>query len=89
MGSYGLVLQQLIEDGHLRVADSMVDVNNMPTQVSALNFRIIINTIIIRRIDQKRFTRQIQNNLLTTDTKYKMELTLFLLRGIKRDRSNS
>ncbi|XP_054723978.1 otoferlin-like [Uloborus diversus] len=36
IGSYGLVLQKLIEDGHLRVADSLVDVNNMPTEIVLL-----------------------------------------------------
>ncbi|XP_035204795.1 otoferlin-like [Stegodyphus dumicola] len=36
VGSYGLVLQKLIEDGHLRVADSLVDINNMPTEIVLL-----------------------------------------------------
>lgn len=47
VGSYGLVLQQLIEDGYLRVTDSMVDVNNMPTEASALKFQIIIIIIVL------------------------------------------
>ncbi|GFW83822.1 uncharacterized protein TNCV_669351 [Trichonephila clavipes] len=36
VGTYGLVLQKLIEDGHLRVSDSLVDVNNMPTEIVLL-----------------------------------------------------
>ncbi|KAG8190919.1 hypothetical protein JTE90_014400 [Oedothorax gibbosus] len=36
VGSYGLVLQKLIEDGQLRVSDSLVDVNNMPTEIILL-----------------------------------------------------
>lgn len=30
LGVYGLVLQQLVEDGHLAICDSIVDENNMP-----------------------------------------------------------
>ncbi|CAM1319906.1 FER1L6 (predicted) [Pycnogonum litorale] len=30
IGIYGLVLQQLIEDGFLKVCDSLLDINNMP-----------------------------------------------------------
>jgi uncharacterized protein YaeQ len=34
LGTYGLVLQKVVQDGHLMVADTMVDLNNKPLPVS-------------------------------------------------------
>ncbi|EEC19061.1 conserved hypothetical protein [Ixodes scapularis] len=40
LGVYGLVLQQLVEDGHLAICDSIVDENNMPVAGALLRFEV-------------------------------------------------
>jgi len=34
LGTYGLVLQKVVQDGHLMVADTLLDLNNKPLPVS-------------------------------------------------------
>jgi hypothetical protein len=34
LGSYGLVLQKVVQDGHLMVTDTLLDLNNKPLPVS-------------------------------------------------------
>ncbi len=40
IGSYGIVLQQVIEDNELDITDNFTDDNNMPTNVRITQFLI-------------------------------------------------
>jgi len=47
IGSYGIVLQQVIEDNELNITDNFTDDNNMPTNVRIRQFLIHYYLLIV------------------------------------------